>query len=150
MQIVLAIVTTGQVNSQELCPSVCQCNDGNLTCADLYNDVTNMTQETFHQAVWRLRVTGRIRLEVEEDLFLRRNITSLTYLDLSQNNITKTEKMAFYCLVYIVELHLYGNSITTFHSQTFKYNTRLVWLSLKLNNLALLPVDLFKVSVKLQ
>jgi hypothetical protein len=36
----------------------------------------------------RLRVTGRMKLDLE-DLFLRWNITSLTSLDLSRNNMTK-------------------------------------------------------------
>jgi hypothetical protein len=35
VQIVMEIVTAVQVNSQELCPSVCQCNDDKATCTDL-------------------------------------------------------------------------------------------------------------------
>ena len=119
VQIVLVIVTAVQVNSQELCPSVCVCDGDNARCADLFSDVTNMAEETFYLAVWRLRVTASIRLELEEDLFQRWNITSLTFLDLSESNITKIRHRAFYSLVYIVELHLDCNSITTLHSQTF-------------------------------
>jgi hypothetical protein len=63
-----------------------------------------MTQETFHSAFKRLGVTGITRLDLEEDLFLRWNITSLTFLHLSQNNITKIWQRAFYRLVYLEEL----------------------------------------------
>ena len=50
VQIVLVIVTAVQVNSQELCPSVCRCYSEEAICTDLFSDVTNMTQETFHSA----------------------------------------------------------------------------------------------------
>ena len=35
VQIVLVVVTAVQVNSQELCPCVCQCYSDNATCTDL-------------------------------------------------------------------------------------------------------------------
>ena len=98
VQIVLVIVTAVQVNSQQLCPSVCQCNGDQATCRNLFSDVTNMAQETFHSGLRRLRVTGITRLELEEDLFLRWNITALTSLDLPRNNITKIWQRAFYSL----------------------------------------------------
>ena len=113
MPVVLVVVTAVHVNSQSLCPSVCQCNGDSATCADLFSDVTNMTQETFHSAVWRLRVTGCSRLEMEEDLFLRWNITSLTTLEVAQNNITKIWQRAFYSLADLLTLILSGNSVTT-------------------------------------
>ena len=135
VQVVLVIVTAVQVNSQELCPGVCQCKGYNVTCANLFSDVTNTTQETFHSTLRRLRVTGNTRLELEEDFFLRWNISSLKYLDLSENNITNIWQRAFYSLAYLQELYLSGNSITTLHSQTFYYNTDLLRLSLSKNNI---------------
>jgi len=89
VQIVLVIVTAVQVNSQELCPSVCQCNGGNAICTDLFSNEIGVTQHSFHSGLRRIRVTGNTRLDLEEDHFLRWNITSLTFLDLSQNNITE-------------------------------------------------------------
>jgi hypothetical protein len=89
VQIVLVMVTALQVKAQELCPSVCQCNGDKGTCRNLFYDVTATTQHRFNGALRDLRVNGRTNLELEEDLFLRWNITSLTTLDLSQNNITK-------------------------------------------------------------
>jgi hypothetical protein len=83
VQIVLVILTAVQVNSHELRPSVCQCNGDNATCTDLFSDVTSMTQEIFHSAFRTLRITRRTRLELEEDLFLQWNITSLEFLDQS-------------------------------------------------------------------
>ena len=75
--IVLVIVTAVQVNSKQLCPSVCESYSNWATCKNLFSDVTNVKQETFHYAFGRLRVTGSTRLELEEGFFLRWNITSL-------------------------------------------------------------------------
>jgi len=75
VQIVLVIVTAVQVNSQQLCDSACCCRNGSALCKNFINDVTNMTQGTFHSTLWGLTVTGSTRLEMEEDLFLRWNIT---------------------------------------------------------------------------
>jgi hypothetical protein len=129
VQIVLVIVTAVQVNSQELCPSVCQCNGDSATCTDLFGDVRDTVQHGFSGTLWDLRVNGRTNLELEEDLFLRWNITSLTTLDLSQNSITKIWQRTFYSLAYLQILDLSGNNITTLDSQTFSYNTGLVLLS---------------------
>ena len=120
VQIALVIVTAVQVKLQEPCPSVCKCYSDSATCTDLFSDVTDMTQETFHSAVWRLRVTVSTRLDLEEDLFLRWSITSITFLDLSQNNITKIRQRAFYRLAYLEELDLSSNSITTLDSHFTK------------------------------
>ena len=135
VQIVLVIVTVVQVNSQELCPSVCQCYSDNAACTDLFSDVTNMTQHWFQSGLRRLRVTASKKLELEENLFLRWNITSLIFLGLSQNNIRNIGKQGFYSLSYLQTLKLSGNNITTLHSQTFYYNTRLARLSLSKNNI---------------
>jgi hypothetical protein len=89
VQIVLVIVTAVQVNSQELCPTACQCNGEETISTNLFSDVTDMKQETFHSALRKLRVTGSTRLGMEEDLFLRWKITSLIFLCLSQDNIAK-------------------------------------------------------------
>ena len=125
VQIVLLIVTAVQVNSQELCPGVCQCKSEQANCTNLFSDVQNVTQHRFQSSLKELRVTGSSRLELEEDLFQRWSITSLTYLDLSQNNITKIWQRAFYSLAYLQELYLSGNSIRNLHSQTTYYNIRL-------------------------
>ena len=119
VQIVLVIVTAVQVNSQELCPSVCQRYTEWATCTNLFSDITNMTQGTFHSTLRRLRVTGITRLEVEEVLFQHWNKVSPTILDLSQNNITKIWQRAFYSLAKLEETNLDGKSIKTLHSQTF-------------------------------
>jgi len=150
VQIVLVIVTAVQVNSQELCPSVCQCNGDNTTCAGLFSDVTNVTQETFHSGLRVLRVTGRTNLEREEDLFLRWNITSLTSLDLSRNNITKIWQRAFYSLADLEELDLTDNSITTLESQTFYNNTRLFSLFLSENRITDIGQSTFQENVRLK
>jgi hypothetical protein len=134
MIVKIVIVTAGQVNSQELCPSVCNCDSELTTCTNLFSDVTDVTQHRFHAALKELRVYGNTNLELEEDRFLRWDITSLTYLDLSRNNITKIWQIAFYSLAYLENLDLYDNHITTLHYQTFYYNTRLVWLSLAKNS----------------
>jgi hypothetical protein len=131
VQIVLVIVTAVQVNSQKLCISVCHCNDDNATCTDMFNDVINMTQETFHSVVRGLTVFGSTRLEMAEVFFQRWNITSLTFLSQSQNNIIKIWQRAICSLAEILELDLSDNRITALHSQTFYYNTHLVGLSLK-------------------
>jgi hypothetical protein len=118
-------------------------------CTDLFNDATNMKQETFHSAVHSLRVTGSTRLEVEEDLFLRWNITSLTILKLSENNIRDIWKGAFYSLVHLVELDLSDNSITTLHSRTFYHNTRLDRLDLVRNRITDIHPSTFQTNIKL-
>jgi len=148
VQIVLVILTAVQVNSQ-LCPSVCQCDSEQATCRDLFSDVTSMKQETFDSALRTLRVTGSTRLELQEDLFQRLNITSLTFLDLSQNNITKMWQRAFYSLHYLQELNLTGNSITSLHSQTFYNNTRLERLSLSKNSINDIQESTFLNSIHL-
>jgi Leucine-rich repeat (LRR) protein len=150
VQIVLVIVTAVQVNSQQLCPSVCRCYSDWATCKSLFSDVTNKTQETFHSAVRKLKVTGSARLELEEDLFLRWNITSLTYLDLSYNNITKIWQRAFYSLADPEYLILDGNRITTLDSQTLCYNARLFHLSLSRNSIADIHPSTFQENIKLQ
>jgi hypothetical protein len=71
LQIVLVIVTAAQVNSQELCPSVCQCYSDQVTCINLFSDVTDMTQHRFNGALRDLRVIASKNLELEENLFLR-------------------------------------------------------------------------------
>ena len=58
VQIVLLIVTAVQVNSQELCPSVCQCNSEQAICGILFSDVTDMTQHMFSVVLEVLIVTG--------------------------------------------------------------------------------------------
>jgi hypothetical protein len=150
VQIVLVIVTAVQVNSQELCPSVCNCYSEQAACTKLFSDVTNMTQHRFHSALSVLLVTGTTNLELEDDRFLRWNITSLTYLDMSQNNITKIWQRAFYSLPYLQYLYLYGNSITTLHYQTFYYNTGLVWLSLANNSITDIQPCTFKTNIRLR
>ena len=149
VQIVLVIVTAVQVNSQELCASVCQFNGDNVTCANLFCDVKNMTQHRFHFGLRVLRVTGRTNLEREEDLFLLWNITSLTSLDLSRNNIRKIWQRAFYSLADLQTLNLYGNSITTLDSKTFYNNTRLVSLSLSMNSITDIHPSTFQKNVRL-
>jgi len=52
-------------------------------------------------------------MELEEDLFLRWNITSLAALDLSYNSITKIWQRAFYSPADLEYVDLSGNSITT-------------------------------------
>jgi len=150
VQIVLVIVTAVQVNSQELCPSVCECDGDNATCTDLFSDVTNMTQETFHSVVRGLTVFGRSRVEMEEDLFLRWNITSLTFLCLSQNNIMEIWQRAFYSLAKLLELDLSENRIKILDSQTFYYNTHLVRLNLKWNRITELRPSTFENNVRLK
>ena len=149
VQIVLVIVTAVQVNSQSLCPSVCQCNGDSATCTDLFSDLTDMTQHRFSGALRDLRVTGNTNLELEEDLFLRWNIKSLTILDLSQNNITKIGQRALYSLAYLQNLDLSGNSITTLHSQTLYYNTDLVRLFLSKNSITDIHPSTFQKNTKL-
>jgi insulin-like growth factor-binding protein complex acid labile subunit len=149
VQIVLVIVTAVQVNSQ-LCPSVCYCFSDWASCKNLFSDVTNVTQETFDSPKRNLKVTGSTRLELEEDLFLRWNITSLTTLDLSYNNITKIWQRAFYSLADLEVLSLGGNRITTLDSQTFYNNTHLIWLSLSRNSIADIHPSTFQENIKLQ
>ena len=149
VQMVVVIVTAVQVNSQ-LCPSVCQCDSNEAKCTNLFSDVTNMTQETFHSALRILRVTGRTRLEVEEDLFLRWNITSLTKIYLPYNQITKIWQRAFYSLADLQYLYLDVNRITTLDSQTFYYNTRLIQLSLSRNSITDIHPSTFQENIKLE
>jgi hypothetical protein len=150
VQIVIVIVTAVQVNPQNLCPSVCKCYSEQTTCTDLFNDVTDMTQHRLHSALRVLLVTRTRALELEVDRFLRWNITSLTYLDLSQSNIIKIWQRAFYSLAYLGYLYLYGNSITTLHYQTFYYNTRVVWLSLAKNSITDIHAHTFQTNIRLR
>jgi Leucine-rich repeat (LRR) protein len=150
VQIVLVIVTAVQVNSQQLCPSVCQCESEQATCTDLFSGVADTTQHRFHAALRELRVYGTTNLELGEDRFLRWNITSLAYLDLSHNNIVKIWQRAFYSLAYLENLYLYGNSITTLHYQTFYYNTHLVWLSLAKNSITDINPSIFQKNIRLR
>ena len=149
VKIVLVIVTAVHVNSQELCPSACQCYSEHTTCTDLFSDVTTMTQHRFNSALRDLRVDGTTNLELEEDLFLRWNITSLTSLDLSHNNITKIWQRAFHSLAVLKELDLSGNSITTLPSHTFYHNTRLVQLSLAQNSITDIQQSTVQTNIKL-
>jgi hypothetical protein len=71
VQIVFVIVTAVQVNSQQLCPSVCECDSKLVTCTDLFSGVTDITQHRIHAALSVLRVHGTTNLELEEDRFLR-------------------------------------------------------------------------------
>ena len=141
-QIVLVMVSAVQVNSQ-------QCYSEKTICTNLFSDVTNMTQETFHSASRKLRVTGSTRLEMEEDLFLRWNITSLIFLYLSQNNIAKIWQ-DIHSLAYLVEMDLSENRIKTLDSQTFYYNTLLVWLDLHKNRITELHPLTFQSNIKLK
>ena len=150
VQIVLVIVTAVQVNSQQLCDSACCCRNGSALCKNFINDVTNMTQGTFHSTLWGLTVTGSTRLEMEEDLFLRWNITWLTKLDLSRNNITKIWHRAFYSLADLQYLTLRENRITTLLSQTFYYNTPLVRLYLSGNIITDIHPSTFQENIKLK
>ena len=145
----LVIVTTVQVNSKVLCPRVCKCFDDSAICSGLFSDVKNMTQKTFNSAFRSLRVNGRTILDLEEDIFLRWNITSLTHIDLSQNNITKIWRKAFYSLAYLHTLDLSGNSITTLDSQTFYNNTGLVELSLARNSITDIQQSTFQTNIQL-
>jgi Leucine-rich repeat (LRR) protein len=81
----------------------------------------------FHSGINIVRDTGNTRLELEEDLFLRWNLTSLISLGLPRKNITEIRHRAFYNLPHLLFLDLSGNRITTLHSQTFYYNTQLIW-----------------------
>ena len=154
----LVIVTAVYVNSQRTCPIECQCVGDQATCTDLFSDVTDMTlsdvrdltQEPFDSGLRGLRVTGNTRLELKEDFFLRWKITSLTSLDLPQNNITKIWQRAFYSLADLRYLDLSGNSITTLHSQTFYYNTRLIVLTLSRNNITDIHPATFQNNVGLE
>ena len=108
-----------------------------------------MTQEIFHSVLSVLRYTGSTRLDLEEDHFLRWNITSLTYLDLSQNNITKMWQSFFRSLAFLEKLYLSGNSTTTLHSQMFFYDIRLVRLSLSMNSITDIQQSSFQSYSKL-
>ena len=150
VQIVLVIVTAVRVNSQELCHSVCQCNGTNAICENLFSDVKNVTQHRFDSGLRVLRVSGRSRLELEEDLFQRWNITSLITLDLSQNNITKVWQRTFYSLGYLEKLDLSVSSITVLHPQIFQNNFRLRSIYLYRNKITSLDPDLFKNTLELE
>jgi len=151
VQIVLVIVTAVQVNSQERCRSGCWCHSEFklAMCRDLFSDVKNIPQEIFHPPITQLVVTGSTRLEVEEDLFLRWNITSLITLKLSENNIRKIWHRAFYSLAYLEVLNLSDNSITTLDSQTFYYNTRLSQLYLARNSITDIHPATFQTNINL-
>jgi Leucine-rich repeat (LRR) protein len=125
VRIVLLIVILVQVNSQELCPSVCECNDEQATCTDLFSDVTSITQGRFYSGLRVLRVTGSTRLELDEYIFLRWSIMSLTTLDVSKNNIKKIRQRAFDRLFDLQYLDLSSNNITTLDSETFYSNVGL-------------------------
>jgi Leucine-rich repeat (LRR) protein len=150
LQIVLVIVSAVQVNSHQLCPSVCQCYSEKTICTNLFSDVTNMTQETFHSALRKLRVSGSTRLETEEDLFRRWNITSLIFLYLLRNNIAKIWQPPFYSLANLVKMDLSENRIKTLNTQTFYYNTHLVWLDLHKNRITELHPLTFQSNIKLK
>jgi Leucine-rich repeat (LRR) protein len=149
-QIVLVNLTAALVKSQALCPSVCQCSGENATCTDLFSDVTNMTQHRFHSGLRRKRVAGSTALEKEDDLFLRWNITSLTNLDLSRNNIRKIWQRAFYSLAELQYLNLYSNSRAKLDPKTFYNKTRLVWLSLSRNSITDLHPSTLQTNLRLQ
>jgi len=85
----------------------------------LFGDVRGETHGRFDSGVRVLLVSGNTRMELEEDLFLRWNITSLTTLQLSGNNIRKIWQRAFYSPADLEYVDLSGNSITTLDSQTF-------------------------------
>ena len=110
--IVLVIVTAVQVNSQDLCPSVCQCNFDKAECTNLFSEIVRITLNRFHSGLKVLQVTGITRLEIQKDFFLHWDITSLTSLDLSDNSITKIWQRVFYSLDYLEKLDLSVNSIT--------------------------------------
>jgi Leucine-rich repeat (LRR) protein len=148
-QVVLVIVISAQVNSQELCPKVCQCKGKEAKCTDLFREVTNMTKYKFHSGLRDLRVTGRTNLEMEEDIFLRWNITSLTVLELIQNNITKIWQRAFCSLADLRHLNLYLNNVTKVDYKTLFNNTRLEWLSLAANRITELHQSTFQQNVRL-
>jgi Leucine-rich repeat (LRR) protein len=149
LQIVLVIVTAVPVNSQELCPSVCQCSGDNATCIDLFNDVVNVTQHKLHSGLKRLRVTGKTNLELEEDLFLRWDITSLINLNLSRNSIRKIWQRAFYSLAELRALDLNGNSIITLDHKTFFNNTNLYGLGLARNSITDIHPSTFEKNLRL-
>jgi len=150
LHIVLVIVTAVQVNSQQLCPSVCQCNGYSAICKNLFSNVTAMTKHRFHSGLRVLEVTGSTRLELEDDLFLRWNITSLTSLDLSRNNITKIWQRAFYSLSPLLLLSLSENSITDIHPSTFQENIKLRFMYMNINKITSLNPELFKYNVELE
>jgi Leucine-rich repeat (LRR) protein len=119
------------------------------TCTDLFSDVTNITHETFDSALRKVRIVGNTRLEVEEDLFQRWNITSLTSLHVTRNNVTNIWQRVFHSLADLEELDLSGNGITTLYSKTFYYNTGLVRLSLAQNSITAVHRSTFQNNVKL-
>jgi Leucine-rich repeat (LRR) protein len=137
---VLVIVTAVQVNSQELCPSVCHYYSDQATCTNLFNDVTDITKETFHSELMNES------LEIQDWTW---NITSLTSLDLLLNNTTKIRQKASCSLVYLEEMHLSGNRITNLHSKTFYNKTVLVRLSLGQNSITDIHHSTFQNNVKL-
>jgi Leucine-rich repeat (LRR) protein len=86
---------------------------------------------------------------MEEDPFMRWNITSLINLDLSQNKITKIWQWAFYSLADLLSLNLNDNSITTLDYNTFFNNTRLYWLSLGRNSITEIHLSTFQTNDRL-
>jgi Leucine-rich repeat (LRR) protein len=147
--LVFVIVTAVPVNAQDACVSACQCSSNSATCNDLFSDVTNMTQYKFRSGLQSLIVTGRTYLEMDEDLFLRWNITSLRSLDLRGNKITKIWQQAFYSLADLGTLKLEDNSITTLDYRTFFNNTLLSTLSLSRNSIADLHRSIFEKNIRL-
>jgi Leucine-rich repeat (LRR) protein len=109
-----------------------------------------MTQHSFHSGLRSIGVTGSTRLDLEVDLFLRWNITSLTVLNLSRNHITKIWQGAFYSLAYLQNLDLSGNSITSLDSQTFHNNAGLVRLSLEKNSITDIDPSTFQNNFNLK
>jgi Leucine-rich repeat (LRR) protein len=149
VQVVLVIVIAVQVNSLDPCSKVCQCNGKEAKCTDLFHDVTNMTKYKFNSGLIALRVNGRTNLTMEEDFFLRWNVTSLTVLELIKNNISKIWQRAFYSLADLRHLNLYLNNITKVDNNTFFNNKRLEWLSLAGNNITELHPSTFQQNVRL-
>ena len=130
-----------------------------------------MTLCRLHSGLRVLRVTGSTRLELEEDLFQRWNITSLTVLHMSQNNATKIWQRTSYSLTVfrifncpvtvqqhhkqmsyyntpIVRLSLTSNGLTDIHLSTFQTNMRLSYLDMTGDKITSLYERLFKKSVE--
>jgi Leucine-rich repeat (LRR) protein len=125
---------------------VCWCSGYNAACTDLFLDVTNLTEYKFHSGLRNLQVRGVTNLEMEEDIFVRWNITSLTGLDLMWNKIRKIWQRAFYGLADLERLNLYNNSITRVDKMLFN-NTRLKWLCLAGNGITELDRSTFQNNV---
>ncbi|XP_041969971.1 leucine-rich repeat and immunoglobulin-like domain-containing nogo receptor-interacting protein 3 [Aricia agestis] len=145
----LAVICTAVIRAEE-CPSTCVCTKTSLRCSNTPVPGDKLTKSTLN----------KYGVELEEIIWVDSNITTIEnafdglnkikYIDLSRNEILRTEHGLFARLTDLKFINISRNKIEDLPRFTFADLVNVEYLDISYNNLQAIPFQVFGQMTSLQ